>query len=100
MIGKVKNGVSGGLALPHILAGVNPARVTASHGPGIRDLVTRSGDTILNISGLECLFRSQNGCSKVLATNIRLAIKCTGSPMLAQDIDVRLLRLFLSFYSR
>lgn len=40
-------GVSSGLAMPHILAGGNPARVTASHGPGIEPC-SQSGDGLVD----------------------------------------------------
>ncbi len=39
-------GVSSGLARPHILAGVTPARATASHGPGIEPCSQRGNGLI------------------------------------------------------
>ena len=39
--------VSSGLAMPHILVGVSPTRVTASHGPGIEPC-SQSGDRLID----------------------------------------------------
>ena len=42
-----RKGVSSGLAMPHILVGVSPTRVTASHGPGIEPC-SQSGDRLID----------------------------------------------------